>query len=146
LAYIEMDRTLGEARLVTEQLATRGKTTLGTLPIPKGSGSSLPNSANLSWSSNGKSLVFDFGRGADDRTVYLAQADGAGLIKVIDSAYAPTLSSDGKCLAYISNKQVFLLDLTSVSSFSTATPVFLADLPAGRAISDYRLDKLEWKP
>jgi hypothetical protein len=65
---------------------------------------------------------------------------------VVDSAYAPTISSDGKCLAYISNKQVFLLDLTRVSSSSTATTIFLADLPAGRAISDYRLDKLGWKP
>ena len=146
VAYIEKDRNLGEARLIVEELGTDSKTVLGTLPIPKGLGSSLPESANLSWSSDGKSLVFDFGRGAYDRAVYLAQADGTGLIRVVDSAYAPTISSDGKCLAYISNKQVFLLDLTRVSSSSTATTIILADLPAGRAISDYRLDKLGWKP
>jgi len=146
LAYMEMDRNLGEAHLVAQAFATGSKTTLGTLPIPKGSGSSLPNSANLSWSSDGKSLEFDFGRGANDRTVYLARADNAGLTKVIDSAYAPTISSDGKCLAYINNKQVFLLDLTHLSPNSATTPLLLADLPIGRAVADYRLDKLQWKP
>ncbi len=147
LAYVEMDRGLGKANLVVQsRIDPSDKAIIASIPIPKGSGSSLPNSANLSWASDGKSLVFDFGRGAYDRTVYLAPADGSGLIKVVASAYAPTISSDGKCLAYISNQQVSLLDLTSVSSASTTAPVVLADLPAGNAISDYRLDKLQWKP
>ena len=113
---------------------------LATLPIPKGSGSSIPDVANLSWSRDGKVLVFEFGRSATDRVIYLANADGTGLVKLADSAYAPTLSATGDCLAYISNKQVYLLDLTSTH----ATPLFLADLPAGRSIADYRLDKLQW--
>jgi Tol biopolymer transport system component len=101
----------------------------------------------LSWSADGKSLVFDFGRGANDRAIYLAHMDRTGLVKLADTAYAPAISADGKCLAYISDKQVFLLDLTGVSlTPTTITPVLLADLPTGRSIADYRLDKLQWKP
>jgi len=146
LAYIEMDRSLGEARIVSEEMATGGKDVIAILPIPKGSGSSLPESANLSWSSDGKTLVFDFGRGATDRAVYLAYVDSTGLIKVADSGHAPAISADGRCLAYISNKQVFLMDLSSTPSNSAPTPVLLTDLPAGRAIADFRLDKLQWRP
>ena len=142
LAYFEMDRVLGEARLVVENFESGSKTTLATLPIPKGSGSSIPNAANLSWSYDGTKLVFEFGRGASDRVIYLANADGSGMVKLVESAYAPTISSDGNCLAYISNKQVFLLDLTHTS----ATPLLIADLPDGRSISDFRLDKLQWQP
>jgi Tol biopolymer transport system component len=139
LAYIEMDRSAGEARLI--KIGDNPSVfVLATLPIPKGSGSSIPDVANLSWSSDGKFLVFEFGRSASDRAVYLAYADGTGLVKLADSAYAPAISRDGNCLAYISNKQVFLLDLTSTN----ATPLFLANLPAGRSIADYRLDKLQW--
>ena len=145
VAYMEMDRTLGEARLTLEAVDGSGKTVIATLPIPKGSGSSIPESANLSWSHDGKVLAFEFGRGATDRAIYLAHTDGSGLIKVADSAHAPAMSADGDCLAYINNKQVFLLDLTSVSLTSTpATPLLLADLPAGRSNSDFRLDKLQW--
>jgi Tol biopolymer transport system component len=147
LAIVEMDRNTGEARLISLEIATGNKTVLGTLPIPKGSGSSIPESANLSWSVGGKSLVFDFGRGASGRAVYLAHADGTGLAKVADSGYAPTISADGKCLAYIRDKQVFLLDLAGISlTPTTTTPMLLADLPSGRSITDYRLDKLQWKP
>lgn len=147
LAYIDMDRTPGEARLVAQDFLSGSKVVLATLPIPKGSGSSIPESANLSWSADGKSLVFDFGRGASDRAIYLAYADGPGLIKLADQAHAPTISADGKCVAYISDKEVFLLDLTSISPTSTTTtPLLLADLPAGRGIADFRLDQLQWKP
>ncbi|HEX6269904.1 MAG TPA: hypothetical protein VFZ43_06700, partial [Anaerolineales bacterium] len=70
-----------------------------------------------------------------------------GRVKMADSAYAPTISADGRCLAYISNKQVFLMDVTGVSSASpSAVPALLADLPAGRATADFRLDKLQWRP
>jgi hypothetical protein len=49
-------------------------------------------------------------------------------------------------LVYISDKQVFLLDLTGISSASTSeTPMLLADLPAGRPNADFRLDKLQWR-
>ena len=142
LAYVEMDRGLGEARLVVEEIVTGSKVVIASLPIPKGSGSSIPESANLSWSSDGKYLIFDFGRGATDRAVYLAYADGAGLVKLADSAHAPAISADGRCLAYISNKQVFLMDLTS----ATSVPTLLADLPDGRGIADFKLDKLQWRP
>ncbi|HNQ95046.1 MAG TPA: hypothetical protein PKH47_10255, partial [Anaerolineales bacterium] len=65
-----------------------------------------------------------------------------GLIKLVESAHAPTISSDGNCLAYISDKQVFLLDLNS----DVPVPIVLAELPTGRSIPDFRLDKLQWKP
>jgi len=147
LAYMEYNRDSGEAQLVSEDLTARELFILGTLPIPRGSGSSVPGTANLSWSADGKSLVFDFGRGANDRAIYLAHMDRTGLVKLADTAYAPAISADGKCLAYISDKQVFLLDLTGVSlTPTTITPVLLADLPTGRSIADYRLDKLQWKP
>jgi len=71
--------------------------------------------------------------------------DGADPVKVADSAHAPAISADGRCLAYISNKQVFLLDLTDISLTSTTVvPVLLAELPVGRSIADFRLDKLQW--
>ena len=142
LAYIEMDRELGEARLILENISSGSKVTLGTLPIPKGSGSSIPNVANLSWSHDGTKIVFEFGRGMQDRAIYLADVNGSGMIKVVDSAHAPTISADGNCLAYISNKQVFLLDLSS----SQSEPMLLAGLPSPRGTTDFRLDKLQWQP
>lgn len=142
LAYFEMDRLLGEARLVVQEFESGAKATLASLPIPKGSGSSIPNAANLSWSQDGTKLVFEFGRSASDRAIYLTYADGSGLVQLVSSAHAPAISSDGNCLAYISGKQAFLLDLTD----STAAPVLIADLPSGRSTSDFRMDKLQWQP
>ena len=141
LGYIEYDRDNGEARLLTADITTGERTMLGTWPLPKGSGSALPEAANLSWSPDGSFLVFDLGYFASERAIYLARADG-GLTQIVESGYAPTISSDGRCLAYISGKQVFLLDLADPAS----TPVLLADLPAGRAVADTKLDKLQWKP
>jgi Tol biopolymer transport system component len=143
LAYIEMDRSSGEAHLVLED-ANNAKAVIGTLPIPKGSGSSLPESANLSWSRDGKILAFEFGRSATDRAIYLAHADGSGLVKAADAAHAPAISADGNCLAYISNKQVFLLDMKDTSSTGTTAPILVTYLPVGRAIADFRLDRLQW--
>jgi Tol biopolymer transport system component len=147
LAYVEMDRTAGEARLVSLDRSTGKKSTLGTLPIPKGSGSSIPELANLSWSPDGRSLAFDIGYGAGDRTIYLAFVDGTTLHKVVDSGYAPTISPDGQCLAFIRNAQVFLLDLTANSGTAIeTTPILLADLPTGKVIPNYELDQLGWSP
>ena len=148
LAYMSYDRELsGQAELWIEDLSTYEVAILGTFSIPKGSGSSVPDTANMSWSADGKSIVFDVGRGANDRVIYLAHADGTGMVKVVDGGYAPAISADGKCLSYISNKQVFLLDLSNVSSGSKSSiPLLLADLPVGRNIADYRLDKLQWRP
>ncbi|MDQ2692982.1 MAG: hypothetical protein M3Y68_13170, partial [Chloroflexota bacterium] len=102
---------------------------------------------NLSWSPDGTFLVFDFGQFASQRAIYLVRADGSGLMQIIESGYAPAVSSDGRCLAYISGKQVFLLDLAeTLSNSASTTPVLLADLPAGRTVADTRLDKLQWKP
>lgn len=142
LAYVEMDRESGQARVTMEEIASGDKTVLGTLPIPQGIGSSIPKSGNVSWSNDGTFLVFDFGQFASQRAIYLASADGSGLIQVVESGYAPAISPDGKCLAYIHNKQVFLLDLAGGSS--RAAPVLLADLPARRNTPD--LDKLQWSP
>jgi hypothetical protein len=131
-----------------EDLQTRAIVALpGSLPIPTGSGASIPEAANVSWSADSKFLVFDFGRGANTRAIYLAHADGTKLVKIADSAYAPTLSADGNCLAFISDKKVYLLDLRGISTGSvTAAPMVLADIPVGRGIADYRLDKLQWQP
>jgi Tol biopolymer transport system component len=147
LAYIEMDRELGEARLVSQEGTAGSRAVLATLPIPKGSGSSIPDAAHLSWSADGELLVFEFGRGAADRAVYIAYTDGSGLVKAVNSGHAPAISPDGKCLAYISRSQVFLMDLTGLSPTSPpGTPILLADLPPGRAVADFRLDKLQWRP
>jgi Tol biopolymer transport system component len=148
LAYVAMDRISGIAVLMVHDMETGAVISLpGSLPIPKGSGSSIPEAANLSWSQDGKALVFEFGRSQSDSAIYLAFVDGTQLIKLADSAHAPAISPDGKCLAYISNKQVHLLDLTDISLTSTTgIPVLLSELPIGQAISDFRLDKLQWKP
>ena len=58
LSYMEYDRDFGEARLLSEDLTTRQYEILGSLPVPKGSGSSVPETANLSWSRDGTKLVF----------------------------------------------------------------------------------------
>jgi Tol biopolymer transport system component len=147
LAYMEYDHDIGEARLYLEHLTTREVAILGTFPIPKGSGSSVPETANMSWSADGKSIVFDVGRGANDRVIYLAEVDRTGLVKVVDNGYAPAISSDGKCLAYISEDQVFIMELANPPSNSTAqASVLLSDLPTGRAIPNFKLDKLQWRP
>lgn len=147
LAFIEYDREMGQANLLSLELTARELTVLGTLPIPKGSGSSVPETANLSWSRDSTSLVFEFGRSRADRAIYLARADGSGLVKVVDEAYAPSISADGKCLAYISDNQVFLLNLTGISSRSTSQlPVLVADLPTGIGITSFEQDKLQWSP
>jgi len=142
LAYMEFNRDLGEAKLYSEDLMSRELTILGALPIPRGSGSSIPNVANLSWSHDGSKLIFEFGRGAADRAIYNANTNGSGMVKIVDSAHAPSISADGNCLAYINNKQVFLLDLSS----SQFEPFFLANLPAPRGTTDFRLDQLQWQP
>jgi Tol biopolymer transport system component len=147
LAYMEYDRDDGEARLFIQNLSMGNIELLGTLPIPRGSGSALPQLGNLNWSADGAIVAFDFGLYPSDRAIYLAYTDGSGLVKVVEGGHAPTISADGRCLAYISNKQVFLMDLTQVSSTSAmAAPMFLADLPAGRGRADSRLDKLQWQP
>jgi WD40 repeat protein len=144
LAYVDIDRISGGAILMVQDLETRAIIALpGSLPIPKG----FPDIAKLSWSPDGTKLVFEFGGSASDRAIYLVYVDGTGLFKLANSAHAPTISADGRCLAYISNKQVFLLDLTGISLTSTTgTPVLLADLPIGQSIADFRLDKLQWRP
>jgi len=144
LAYVDIDRISGGVILMVQDLETRAIIALpGSLPIPKG----FPDIAKLSWSPDGTKLVFEFGGSASDRAIYLVYADGTGLFKLANSAHAPTISADGRCLAYISNKQVFLLDLTGISLTSTTgTPVLLADLPVGQSIADFRLDKLQWRP
>lgn len=146
LAYVAMDRVSGGAILMVHDLETRAILALpGGLPIPKGSGSSIPNAAHLSWSKDGTKLVFEFGTSMTDRAIYLAYVDGTALVKLANSAHAPTISSDGNCLAFISDKQVFLLDLTDISLTSVMpTPIILADLSAGRSIPDFRLDTLQW--
>jgi Tol biopolymer transport system component len=147
LAFMEYNRDVGEAQLYRLHLTTRDLVIVGNLPIPKGSGANVPETANLSWSADGNSLVFDFGRNAADRAIYLAKSDGTGMIKVVDSAYAPSISADGRCLAFISDKQVFLLDLAAAAAhLETATPILLADLPAGRGTPDTKQDKLQWSP
>ena len=147
LAFIEYDRETGQANLLSLELTVQKLTVLGTLPIPKGSGSSVPETANLSWSRDSTSLVFEFGRSRADRAIYLAHADGTGLVKIVDEAYAPSISADGKCLAYISDNQVFLLNLTGISLRSTSqSPVPVADLPTGIGITSFEQDKLQWSP
>jgi DNA-directed RNA polymerase specialized sigma24 family protein len=65
---------------------------------------------------------------------------------VVEAGYAPAISSDGKCLAYMNNKQLFLLDMTAISNSVATTPMLLGDLPARRGDPNYQLDKLIWQP
>jgi len=139
-AYLEMMEN--ELRLMVKGGFDKPESSsLASLPLPEGASFSMPASTSLSWSPDGKSLVFEFGEGKD-HAIYLARADGSGLVKLADSAYAPTISADGRCLAYISNDQVFLMDLTGAA---LTLPVRVADLPAGRQTTT-RPDKLQWRP
>ena len=142
LAYVEYHHDLGEAQLWSKNLMTQDVTMLGTFPVAKGSGSSVPSTANLSWSADGKLIVFDVGQGANDRVIYLAHADGTGMAKIIDAGSAPAISEDGKCLAYMNDKQLFLLDLTGTSNPS----IFMADITEGTGSPNYQLNKLQWQP
>jgi Tol biopolymer transport system component len=147
MAYLEYDRDIGEARLFTTDLATGERKILGSWPIPRNPGSSLPEAANLSWSADGKLLVFDFGQYSSERVIYLAPVDGSGLIKVADPGYAPTISPDGKCMAYIRDNQVFILDMNGISSTSKApAPFLLGELPEGRGNPSFDQDRLQWRP
>lgn len=149
LAYVEIDRDLGEARLVIQNSSNASRTVITTLPIPKGSGSSLPQATNLSWSPDGSFLVFEFGWNSANRAVHLAFADGSGHVLLAESAHAPAVSADGRCLAYISGKQIFLLDISTAvtaSSKGASSPLRIADLPPGRGQTEFRMDLLQWQP
>ena len=147
LAYVEYLPDAGEAQLVMEELATGKKSILGKMPISKNPGAALPYAANLNWSATAKFLVFDYGLFSSERPIYLAPIDGTGLVKVVDSGYAPALSSDGKCLAYINDNGVYLLDTSNLSStVRTTTPLLIAELPAGRGSPNAKQDKLQWRP
>jgi Tol biopolymer transport system component len=147
LAYLEYDRDTGEARLFTTNLGTGERIIVGKMSIPRNPGASLPDAANLSWSADGKFLIFDFGQYDSDRVIYLAPTNGSGLLKAIEHGYAPAMSADGKCLAYIQDKKVFLVDVNGISSTATtATPLLIADLPAGRGNPYFKQDKLQWSP
>jgi WD40 repeat protein len=139
LAYFELMDT-ETFRLVVEEVDNGTRIIIGSLPVEETAGSS--GSVNLSWSPDGKTLVFELANQALKRAIYFAHADGTGLVKVVDSAFAPTISSDGRCLAYISNDQVFLMDLTNTGSVS---PIWMADLPPGQQNTN-RADKLQWRP
>jgi len=146
LAYMEYHHDLGEAQLWSEDLTTHNATMLGKFPIAKGSGSSVPATANMSWSADGKSIVFDVGLGANDRVIYLAHTDDMDLTKVVDAGYAPAISNDGRCLAYMNDKQLFLLDLIAASNSAATPSIFVADIPAGRGSPNYQLNKIQWQP
>jgi len=147
LAYVEMDRESGEANLIVNEFTSGIKTILATLPIPKGSGSTIPEVANLNWSQDGSKLVFEFGKAASDRAIYLAYTDERDFIKVVDSAYAPTISADGMCLAYIKDRQVFLINISAISIGQISpAPLLVSDLPAGRSNGGFKMDMLQWNP
>jgi hypothetical protein len=101
--------------------------------------------AHPGWAPDRRALTFEFGRGEADSAIYLAYLDRSGLVTVADSAHAPAISADARCLAYFSDKQVFLVDLKEIKA-GIPKPVLLAEPPAGPAIADFKLDKLQWKP
>ena len=141
VAFVEMDRVAGRMRLIVLDLETETRTIISELSIPTGSGSALPEVANLIWNAERTSLTFDFGRSQSDRVIYEAQLKGSELTALVEGGRAASTSTDGKCLAYINDeKQVELLNLSDPN----LTPVLTIDLPGPRAITDYRLDALGW--
>jgi LysM repeat protein len=142
LAYIEMTGSgPSKAHLVIQNDSDKDAA-VTYYQIQIGIGFSNHESANLSWSPDGENLVFEF-RNASVAVVVLKNPDGGWMLS--DSAHAPAISANGRCLAYIRNNQVFVLDLAAAASSSTYTaPVLLADLPVGRGSANFQLDKLQW--
>lgn len=69
------------------------------------------------------------------------------MVRVVDAAYAPSISADGKCLAYISENEVLLTDLNQISAgFATNTTISIGKLPTGRGTPNFKQDKLQWNP
>jgi Tol biopolymer transport system component len=140
LAYFEVLDTM--VRLVVERADGTHQVTIASLPIEEVLGTASTNfPVNLSWTPDGKNLILELRDKTLDPAIYLARVDGTGLVKVADSASAPTVSADGRCLAYISNDQVFLMDLTNTG----LTSIWMANLPPGQQ-NTTRMDKLQWRP
>jgi Tol biopolymer transport system component len=139
LAYIEMDRELGEERLVIESQSE--KKTYASFPIPSGSGSALPAAGNLIWLPDGSALLFDMGTYASGRSVYLAHSEPAEIVQLVENGHAPAASADGHCLAFINGRQVFLMELDQPS----APSFWVNELPESQGPIDERLDQLQWR-
>jgi Tol biopolymer transport system component len=140
LAYFEKDRAAGEARLVVDSQGS--SITAASFVIPSASGAFIPISGSLSWTPDGSALTFTYGQYASDLTLYRVQADGSGVTDMTGPVIAPAISRDGRCLAYLSGKQVFLLDLAADDP--GAQPLLMVELPPGRRTANNRQMQLGW--
>jgi Tol biopolymer transport system component len=134
-----------ETRLIVEDQGS--ESVIAAVPFENAVPGSTVSSANLSWSPDGKFLVFEAGGKDSNSSIYLAYADGTGLIKLVEAGHEPAISADGNCLAYIQDQQVYLLNLAQLSlPMTEAESIWLAELPPGRGTLYVELERLQWKP
>jgi Tol biopolymer transport system component len=145
LAYTQVDWEMRETRLIIDDQGS--ESVIAALPFQNSVPGPTVSSANLSWSPDGKFLVFEVGGDDSNSSIYLAYADGTGLIKLVEAGHEPAISADGNCLAYIQDQQVYLLNLTQLSlPMTDAESVWLAELPPGRGTRYVELERLQWRP
>ena len=145
LAYMEDDFEKKEAQLIVENDSDAKKTVVATIPFTQGGGSK--SLWSLQWSPDGKYLVLAY-----DHDIYIAHADGSGMSKLIEAAYAPSISADGQWLAYISTTnenptpQLQLLSLKDALAPSPSMVIIpLVNLPISSG-ADRQLDEIRWQP
>ncbi len=149
LACIEVDRDKKETRLTIENTNGSKKITAATFPFSELNGDG--NTLNFEWTPDGKYILFDIELGFDDYAIYAANADGTGARKLIESARIPSISADGKWLAYIGLEKkvppkLLIADLISaLASTDPITPIVVSELPAKRN-GFKELDKILWMP
>jgi len=149
LAYVEVDREQKETRLIIENIVSSEKITASTFQFTELNGNG--NTLSLEWTPDGRYILFDIELGFDNYVIIAANTDGSGTKKLFESARIPSISPDGKWLAYMGIKekappQLLLADLISALASSEAiNPIVVADLPAKRNGSE-ELDEIRWKP
>jgi Tol biopolymer transport system component len=148
LAYMEVDRDKKESRLIVE--AEDGSKT-SAVSFPFSELNNDGNTLNLQWTPDGKYILFDIEARLGKPMIYFASVDGTESGKLLEAARIPSISADGKWLAYFGirekdSPQLMLVDFESIlSSPLTAAPIHIVDLPVVRNGFE-EMDKIRWKP
>jgi Tol biopolymer transport system component len=149
LAYIDVDRDKKETKLTVENMDGSEKITAAAFPFAElnANGKTL----KVQWTPDGKYILFDIELGFDKYTIIAANADGSGARNLIESARIPSISTDGKWLAYMGVEKklppkLLIVDLNSALASQTAvTPIVVAEFPAMRN-GFMELDQILWMP